>query len=97
MSEWYPIIRYGVQHRWRCFQEYPCSLRDMRAWGNLIAFHDRDGFLAAIHASRQLAKEATGLLVQSRRLARQMRGVVAQTLRRVGQRATNPEELGAIR
>lgn len=37
VSEWYPIERYGGEHRWRRLAEYPCELRDQQAWGNLIA------------------------------------------------------------
>lgn len=37
VSEWFPIERYGIQHRWRRFARYPTALRDPRAWGNLIA------------------------------------------------------------
>jgi len=38
VSEWYPIVRYGIQHDWRCIMPYPCELHDANAWGNLIAF-----------------------------------------------------------
>jgi FkbM family methyltransferase len=40
VSEWSPIERYGQQHRWRRFCEYPCELIDPAAWGNLIATND---------------------------------------------------------
>ena len=40
VSEWYPIERYGMQHRWRRFTRYPCKLLDENAWGNIIATRD---------------------------------------------------------
>jgi FkbM family methyltransferase len=40
VSEWYPIVRYGTTHNWRCFKEYPCELDDENAWGNFICFKD---------------------------------------------------------
>lgn len=36
ISEWYPIVAYGGQHRWRAFKRYPSELDDARGWGNLI-------------------------------------------------------------
>jgi hypothetical protein len=36
-SEWYPVLEYGRQHRWRSVQPYPVELQDSGAWGNLIA------------------------------------------------------------
>ena len=38
VSEWHPIIRYGIRHDWHSLKRYPCSLSDKHAWGNLIAF-----------------------------------------------------------
>ncbi len=38
VSEWYPVIRYGIQHQWRSLRLYPCDLADPQAWGNLVAF-----------------------------------------------------------
>jgi len=37
LSEWYPIVRYGGDHRWRRFVRYPVDVVDQRAWGNLVA------------------------------------------------------------
>jgi len=37
LSEWFPIIRYGVKHDWRCINRYSCELIDPAAWGNFIA------------------------------------------------------------
>lgn len=37
VSEWHPIIRYGMRHSWRWMQRWPCDIPDS-AWGNLVAF-----------------------------------------------------------
>lgn len=37
VSEWHPIVRYGVTHRWRSIRPYPCKPVDPRGWGNVIA------------------------------------------------------------
>jgi len=38
VSEWHPVIRYGVRHDWRKLERYPCELESSEAWGNLLAF-----------------------------------------------------------
>ena len=43
LSEWHPIIRYGVRHDWNTIKKYPCVLDDSDAWGNLIAFKNDPG------------------------------------------------------
>ena len=37
LSEWYPIERYGIEHRWRCIRRYPCETGVPSCWGNFIA------------------------------------------------------------
>ncbi len=40
VSEWKPIVRYGIEHDWnRCFM-YPGSLETENAWGNFIALRN---------------------------------------------------------
>jgi len=39
VSEWEPILKYGVKHKWRKFNRFPCELTDRAAWGNFIALH----------------------------------------------------------
>jgi FkbM family methyltransferase len=41
VSEWHPVIRYGIKHDWRRLVPYPCELDDPNATGNLIAFRDQ--------------------------------------------------------
>ena len=38
VSEWHPIIRYGVQHDWRRLFRFGAKTVDSQSWGNLVAF-----------------------------------------------------------
>jgi hypothetical protein len=42
VSEWYPIERYGITHKWRKFHKYPCKLYDPNAWGNFICIREQE-------------------------------------------------------
>jgi FkbM family methyltransferase len=42
LSEWHPIVRYGITHRWRSIRRYPCRLHDERGWGNFLAVRPGD-------------------------------------------------------
>ncbi|NKB82227.1 MAG: FkbM family methyltransferase [Nitrospirales bacterium] len=46
VSEWHPIIRYGIRHDWHQLIRYPCELADSNAWGNLLAFKNDPGCAA---------------------------------------------------
>jgi FkbM family methyltransferase len=48
ISEWYPIEKYGVQHSWRRFAEYPCWLKSPRAWGNIFAVQEQALYQALV-------------------------------------------------
>ena len=37
VSEWYPIVEYGMSHHWRALRRFPEPLASPQAWGNLIA------------------------------------------------------------
>jgi len=43
LSEWHPIVRYGIRHQWRALSRYPAPLGSPEAWGNLLAFRDDPG------------------------------------------------------
>jgi len=43
VSEWHPIIRYGIRHDWFGLKQFPCELEDQKAWGNLLAFRTDPG------------------------------------------------------
>lgn len=52
VSEWHPVIRYGIRHDWNRLVRYPCELKDSKAWGNLLAFRepiDEAELVAAVH------------------------------------------------
>lgn len=38
VSEWHPVIQYGIRHDWHRLVSYPCRLSSPQAWGNLLAF-----------------------------------------------------------
>lgn len=54
VSEWHPIIRYGIRHNWKCLSHYPCKLTNERAWGNLLAFRDSINELEFVQIVRQV-------------------------------------------
>lgn len=41
VSEWDPVLKYGGQHTWRRYVDYPTDSLRPDAWGNLIAIKDR--------------------------------------------------------
>ena len=53
VSEWQPIVRYGVRHNWLGMRSYPGAKINDRGWGNLIAFSrraDASWFMSAADA-----------------------------------------------
>jgi hypothetical protein len=57
VSEWYPVVEYGLVHRWRRVTSWPMTLADEKAWGNLIAVQPnlaRRAFWLARRAGWQL-------------------------------------------
>lgn len=44
VSEWYPVQKYGGQHRWRRFALWPTTLQSDAAWGNFIAVRNPEHF-----------------------------------------------------
>ena len=55
VSEWQPIIRYGIKHDWKAFSRYPCRLTDESAWGNLLAFKVKPDEELLLRSLRKLA------------------------------------------
>ncbi|HYH60696.1 MAG TPA: hypothetical protein VD766_02415, partial [Solirubrobacterales bacterium] len=62
LSEWHPIVRYGIRHQWRALLRYPARLASVEAWGNMLAFRDDPGTQALEDAlNRELeVEEADG-------------------------------------
>ena len=52
VSEWHPVLRYGIRHDWRRLLPYPCHLGDPDAWGNFIAFREAADEKALAQAAR---------------------------------------------
>jgi FkbM family methyltransferase len=52
VSEWAPIVEYGLRHRWRRYVEYPAALADRAAWGNLIAVRDPARYLGLLRLAK---------------------------------------------
>ena len=50
VSEWHPIIRYGIPHDWRRVFRYPSLQMADDAWGNLLAFKEDPGLEAVANA-----------------------------------------------
>lgn len=56
VSEWHPIIRYGISHDWKCIVPFEdCEMAD-DAWGNLLAFKADPGIDAIAEAFAALIK-----------------------------------------
>lgn len=72
VSEWHPITRYGVQHRWRRYAAYPTELEDDMAWGNLVAVDPADFRRLLRLANRQERRFA------ARRITDSLRSTVAR-------------------
>ncbi len=55
VSEWHPIVRYGVRHDWRRLYRWRSGLTPAeQSWGNLIAFRyqaDADAFVELVRES----------------------------------------------
>ncbi len=58
VSEWHPVIRYGIRHDWCALKKYPCALEVPNAWGNLLAFKEDPGTLAMQQALQKVLKVA---------------------------------------
>lgn len=39
ISEWYPIEKYGGNHKWKGLKAYPCHIAP-KSWGNMLAFKE---------------------------------------------------------
>lgn len=65
VSEWHPIIRYGIRHDWRQLMRYPCELADPKGWGNLLAFRDPIDVQALVAAVNKVLKVGAGEAAQN--------------------------------
>ena len=58
VSEWHPVVRYGIRHDWKCLMRYPCELSDPKAWGNLLAFREPIDETVLVAAAKKVMKFA---------------------------------------
>lgn len=88
VSEWYPIVRYGIRHDWRSLREYPCELADPAAWGNLLAFRQPPALndLARAAAAAVSQPESSSRANQRQRAVRYLQSIVRAILRRIRSR-----------
>ena len=56
VSEWHPVIHYGIRHDWHRLVPYPCELNDPNAWGNLVAFRDQPDLQEIATIARRIVK-----------------------------------------
>lgn len=56
ISEWHPIIRYGIAHDWRRVVPYPGVDIPSDSWGNFLAFREDPGYTAVVAAFKKLLK-----------------------------------------
>ncbi|MCC5997012.1 MAG: FkbM family methyltransferase [Oceanicaulis sp.] len=56
VSEWHPIIRYGIPHDWKRVVPYRGCELGPNAWGNFLAFRQDPGFEAVKAAFHKLVK-----------------------------------------
>lgn len=54
LSEWHPIVRYGISHDWRRISRYPEVNVSPDAWGNILAFREDPGLEAVSAAFKKL-------------------------------------------
>ena len=58
LSEWHPIIRYGIPHDWRRVVPYPGIDVPSNSWGNVLAFKNDPGYTAVLASFAALVKTA---------------------------------------
>lgn len=56
VSEWHPIVRYGIPHDWRRVFKYPSIKMKDDAWGNLLAFRQDPGLANVSNAFSKVMK-----------------------------------------
>lgn len=56
VSEWMPIVRYGIAHDWRQMLRYSSDLDLSETWGNLIGFHQDPGDEVVARLTKQTLK-----------------------------------------
>jgi FkbM family methyltransferase len=69
VSEWHPIIRYGITHDWHQLKKYPCRLSTNTAWGNLLAFKEQPDEEVLVELIRnQLVRPKSDIFTRLRKI-----------------------------
>jgi FkbM family methyltransferase len=69
VSEWHPIIRYGITHDWHQLKKYPCRLSTNTAWGNLLAFKEKPDEEVLVELIRnQLVRPKSDIFTRLRKI-----------------------------
>lgn len=97
VSEWHPVIRYGVKHDWHRLVAYPCKLSNPDAWGNLIAFREPPDFdkVAAI-ANRLVKTHPEKKYSKTVSAASDKNSRILQMISKARLKLTNPLNLYAV-
>ena len=74
VSEWHPIVRYGLQHEWRRLVTWPSNSVLDSSWGNLLAFATPIDPSVLQRATQTCVRRAAHPYVQ------QLRALAGQTL-----------------
>jgi len=56
ISEWHPIIRYGIPHDWRRIVPYPGNDIAKTSWGNILAFKNDPGYARVLEVFKQVLR-----------------------------------------
>lgn len=73
VSEWHPVLRYGIEHDWHAFKRYPCTLNHPDAWGNLIALREPPDATLLHHAVDTALMVAKPTASRLHRMARRVK------------------------
>ncbi len=57
ISEWHPIIRYGIAHDWKRVVPYPGVDVSTESWGNMLAFREDPGYSTVAAAFEKLVRK----------------------------------------
>ena len=80
VSEWHPILRYGIAHDWRRLARYPCEIANPEAWGNLIAFRESPDWKKLLSIA---AHQAMPINKSSNMLIKLIKAIWGRTSRRL--------------
>ena len=81
VSEWHPIVRYGLNHQWRRVMRYRDAAVPEDAWGNLLAFLEDPGLDAVSRAFEQCLTKKEWIVESRPNLAGKETKIMSSTVR----------------